>query len=214
MLNPVTGTQICQMISIIRAGELMARPAYGGRAHLRSPASRSTCAAGIARDGCVRANIFSCSWTCGGEPSGNISVRTEGDAVVLMYRSRSWEAPSGNPSSSACPSLGRPVTSAAVGPGSSAPSIPVGDTAGVESRCCTAPANYSRAGAATAWPMRANKNRCTTAGLERHRKSEWHWEGARICSTISRISRTACTGGPMSVCAVHTILLKRVLRWG
>jgi hypothetical protein len=30
------------------------------------------------------------SWTYGGEPSGNISVRTELDAVILMYRSRSW----------------------------------------------------------------------------------------------------------------------------
>jgi hypothetical protein len=28
-------------------------------------------------------------WTCDGEPSGTISVRTEVDAVVLMYRARS-----------------------------------------------------------------------------------------------------------------------------
>jgi hypothetical protein len=33
---------------------------------------------------------FSWSWTCGGEPSGSINVRTETDAVVLMYRSRSY----------------------------------------------------------------------------------------------------------------------------
>jgi hypothetical protein len=33
---------------------------------------------------------FSCSCTYGGEPSGSISVRTEVDAVVLMYRARSW----------------------------------------------------------------------------------------------------------------------------
>jgi hypothetical protein len=32
---------------------------------------------------------FPCSWTCGGEPSGNINVRAEADAVVLIYRSRS-----------------------------------------------------------------------------------------------------------------------------
>jgi hypothetical protein len=30
------------------------------------------------------------SWTCGGEPSGNINVRTEADAVLLIYRSRSY----------------------------------------------------------------------------------------------------------------------------
>ena len=33
---------------------------------------------------------FSCSWTCGGEPSGSIKVRTEVDAVVLMYSARNW----------------------------------------------------------------------------------------------------------------------------
>jgi hypothetical protein len=33
---------------------------------------------------------FSWSWTRGGEPSGNINVRTDLDAVVLMYRSRSY----------------------------------------------------------------------------------------------------------------------------
>jgi hypothetical protein len=32
---------------------------------------------------------FSWSWTCGGEPSGTIQVRTEPDAVVLIYRVRS-----------------------------------------------------------------------------------------------------------------------------
>src|SRR5215467_8412402 len=33
---------------------------------------------------------FSWSWTCGGKPSGSIKVRTEADAVILMYRARSW----------------------------------------------------------------------------------------------------------------------------
>ena len=31
---------------------------------------------------------FSCSWTRGGEPSGGIDVRSEVDAVVLIYRVR------------------------------------------------------------------------------------------------------------------------------
>jgi hypothetical protein len=31
---------------------------------------------------------FSCSWTYGGKPFGSISVRTEADAVVLVFRSR------------------------------------------------------------------------------------------------------------------------------
>jgi hypothetical protein len=43
------------------------------------------------REGRLRAGqFFSWSWTCGGDPSGNINVRTEANAVVLMYRSRSY----------------------------------------------------------------------------------------------------------------------------
>jgi hypothetical protein len=45
------------------------------------------------RIGRLRAGqYFSWSWTCRGEPSGNINVRTEWDAVVLVYRIRSWGA--------------------------------------------------------------------------------------------------------------------------
>jgi len=43
------------------------------------------------RDGRLTARQrFSCSWSRGGEPSGNISVRTESDAVLLMYRCRNY----------------------------------------------------------------------------------------------------------------------------
>jgi len=66
---------------------LMARPARGGR---------TTCEACISidvrrwhREGRLRAGqYFSCLWTRGGEPSGKINVRSECDAVVLIYRSQ------------------------------------------------------------------------------------------------------------------------------
>jgi hypothetical protein len=65
----------------------MGRPAYGGR---------PTC------EGCVSIDVrrwhregrlhagqhFSSSWTSGGKPFGSISVRTEADAVVLVFHSR------------------------------------------------------------------------------------------------------------------------------
>ena len=35
---------------------------------------------------------FPWSWTSGGEPCGTINVRTEVDAVVLIYRARSFLA--------------------------------------------------------------------------------------------------------------------------
>ena len=41
------------------------------------------------REGRLRPGLFfSWSWTCNGEPFGDIKVRTEADAVVLVYRMR------------------------------------------------------------------------------------------------------------------------------
>ena len=72
-------------------GKLMARPAYGGRTTCESCSSIDV--RHWHRDGRLRAGqYFSWSWTRGGEPAGSIRVRTECDAVVLMYRSRSWGA--------------------------------------------------------------------------------------------------------------------------
>jgi hypothetical protein len=69
----------------------MARPAYGGRATCESCTSIDV--RRWHREGRLHpGQIFSCSWACGGEPSGSINVRTEKDAVVLLYRSWSWGA--------------------------------------------------------------------------------------------------------------------------
>ena len=67
----------------------MARPAYGGRPTCEG--CKSIDVRRWHRDGRLHAGqYFSWSWTRGGEPSGSISVRTEPDAVVLMFRSRNW----------------------------------------------------------------------------------------------------------------------------
>ena len=127
----------------------MARP-YGTR--------RATCESCISID--VRrwhrerrlhaGQYFSCSWTCGGEPSGNIGVRSEADAVSLLYRSRRWGIQSGNRSSSACQLHGPRATWVAAVPGSSVPSTRVADTADAAWRFSTALAHCLRAAAATA----------------------------------------------------------------
>src|SRR6266699_2258162 len=67
----------------------MARLAYGGRPTCEG------CKSIDVRDWHRRRRLsagqsFAWWWTRGGEPSGNISVRTEADAVVLMFRSRNW----------------------------------------------------------------------------------------------------------------------------
>ena len=69
----------------------MARPAYGGR---------TTCKSCISvdvrrwhREGRLHAGQqFSYSWTYCGKPFGSISVRTEADAVVLVFHSRNSQA--------------------------------------------------------------------------------------------------------------------------
>jgi hypothetical protein len=67
----------------------MARPAYRGRTTCESCISIDV--RGWHREGRLRQGLFfSCSWACGGEPFGSINVRTEVNAVILMFRSRSW----------------------------------------------------------------------------------------------------------------------------
>jgi hypothetical protein len=66
----------------------MARPAYGGRTTCES--CRSIDVRRWHREDRLRAGqSFSCSWTRRGQPSGSISVRTESDGVVLIYRPHS-----------------------------------------------------------------------------------------------------------------------------
>ena len=70
--------------------EMMGRPAYGG-----GPTCEDCNSLDIRRwyrEGCLTAGQrFLVSWTRAGEPSGIIIVRTEPDAVVLMFSSRSRE---------------------------------------------------------------------------------------------------------------------------
>jgi hypothetical protein len=66
----------------------MARPAYGGRTTCES--CRRIDVRRWHREGLLTpGQFFSRSWTWHGEPFDSINVRTECDAVVLIYRSRS-----------------------------------------------------------------------------------------------------------------------------
>ena len=68
----------------------MARP-YGGRPTCEI--CQSIDVRRWHREGRLQAGQwFPYSWTCGGEPSGSIGVRTETDTVVLSFRSRSLES--------------------------------------------------------------------------------------------------------------------------
>jgi hypothetical protein len=68
----------------------MARPAYGGRRTCES--CRLIDIRRWHHEGGLRARrYFSCSWTHHGKPAGHVDVRTEADAVVLVYRPASAE---------------------------------------------------------------------------------------------------------------------------
>ena len=96
----------------------MGRPAYG---------ARSTCESCMLidvrrwhRKGLLSAGQhFTNSWTFGDEPAGTIGVRTEANAVVLTYRTRSWQAADWKSISQRCQSRGQIYTSAGDVPGSS-----------------------------------------------------------------------------------------------
>ena len=67
----------------------MGRPYGSGR--LTCEACKSIDVRRWHREGRLHASqYFAWSWTCGGEPSGSINVRSEHDAVVLVYRLRSY----------------------------------------------------------------------------------------------------------------------------
>src|SRR6476469_9533931 len=68
----------------------MARPAHGGRRTCEG--CKSIDVRRWHRNGQLRAGqYFLNCWTRGGKQSGDISVRTEADAIVLMFGSRSWQ---------------------------------------------------------------------------------------------------------------------------
>jgi hypothetical protein len=115
--------------------------------------------------------------------------------------------------SGCCQSPGRHAILAVVALGSSAPSIPVGATAGARSRCCTVPAYCSPAGVATPWRMKAKMNHCTIAAFGRHRKSECGWDAARAWWKASRTSPKGCIDRPITGYAVPMILGKSVPTW-
>jgi hypothetical protein len=142
-----------------------------------------------------RAN-FSYSWTCGGEPFGSISVRTEVDAWFWCSSHETRKAAIGNPSNSVCQLPGRRATLAALAPGFAARSIPTVGTVGAASRCSTALANYLHVGAVTAWPMLASGRRAVLIGRKRSGYE------ARTYVSGSRKNQGGCTGGRIFVFAL------------
>jgi hypothetical protein len=127
-------------VSSTSASLLMGRRPYGG------PTCES-CASIDARrwhrEGRLHpGQCFPYSWTRAGEPAGSIKVRTEAEAVVLMFRSRTSEDIEWR--SVACRLPGRRAVLAADALGFAVPSTPAVAIAGAALRCSTQRASYSR----------------------------------------------------------------------
>jgi hypothetical protein len=161
------------------------------------------------RDGRLRpGQDFSWSWTCGGEPSGNINVRTDLDAVVLMYRSRSYGDAEWKSVEQKVPitwttcHLGgrRPWFICSVYSGGRYCGRQVALLYGAGKlfacrRCY---------GLAYASQHEALHHR----GLGKAQKIRMRWVAARACWKASRTSPKGCIGAPTTACVACMMLLK------
>jgi hypothetical protein len=187
----------------------MARPAYGGRRTCES--CRSIDVRRWHRNGALYVgHHFSCSWTWDGKPSGRVDVRTETDAVVLIYRPPGPGAAEWQPFEqrvaitwTACHFGGR------AGLGSYARSTPVVDIAAGASRCCTRSADYSAAGSAAAWPMQVSRRGQCFADLRWPKRFARSLEEAPTYSKRFRTNRKACTGQLMIGCDIATHVVNK-----
>jgi hypothetical protein len=107
---------------------------------------------------------FGHALTWGGEPTEGIGVLVKADAVVLVFRSRSWGGSYGQFIAQRVPITWTPCALAGDVRGFGAMCIPVADTVAAVSRCCTALVGYSPADTATACPTRADRSRCASEG--------------------------------------------------
>jgi hypothetical protein len=109
---------------------------------------------------------FTASWTWGEEPSGSIGVRTEADAVILMFVTEAERTLNGNRSSNAYRSRGQTATWAAAARGLS---VRAADAA---SPCFTEFRAYSVAGNAMGLRTRASGPRRIIAQYTGREKSD------------------------------------------
>ena len=95
---------------------------------------------------------YAASWASGGEPSGTIKVRSEVDAVVLMYQARSFLAAGWKSIDQRVPiTLVRTATLVVAGRGLSVPSVATHNTAGGGVAVLYLAGDCSRAESATGW---------------------------------------------------------------
>ena len=88
-INDGCARRVCH--ETLQRRDLMGRPPYGARTACKS--CKSIDVRKWHREGRLSAGQhFTNSWTFRGEPAGTINVRTEPGAVVLTYRTRSWQA--------------------------------------------------------------------------------------------------------------------------
>jgi hypothetical protein len=115
-------------------------------------------------------------WSRNNELAGTITIETEHDALMLIYRSHRF-GPNGEMSGNAFQSPGPNATLVADAPGSNATSNSMGGIAEEGSQRFTTAAFFLLAGTAVAWATRANRNRCANEAYSRRGKSGCAWAG-------------------------------------
>ena len=153
---------------------------------------------------------FSCSWNWGEEQFGSINVRTKTDAVVLMYRARSWGDADWKSVEQRIP-----ITWTACGLGGQRPWFVCPRSSGGR-YCGRRVAVLYGAGELFACrhcyglTYASQREALYLRDAGKAQKIRMRWEGARLCRKRSQTNRKACTGGRMSGSAVLTTRPTRV----
>jgi hypothetical protein len=121
--------------------------------------------------GLIAGRYYSYSWTRGGEPSGDINVRTEREAVVLIYRVRSRGTTEWKSIEQRVPLTWTTCHLGGRRPWFICSSYSTGQYCGRRIAVLTARANYSHVGAVTAWRMKASKSLRDFGASASHKKS-------------------------------------------
>jgi hypothetical protein len=163
------------------------------------------------RDGRLSAGQgFSWSWSCGGEPSGNISVRTESGAVVLLYRWRNYGDAEWKSVEQRVPITWTPCHLGGRRPWFICSVSSGGRYCGRRVALLYGPGELFACRRCYGWHMAASVKHCANAASLKLRKYERGWEAAQRCWKHSQRSQKGCTGRPIIGYAALTIALNIV----
>ena len=153
---------------------------------------------------------FSCSWSWGEEPCGSIKVRTETDAVILMYRARGWRDADWKSVEQRVPITWTACRLGGHRPWWVCPRSSGGRYCGRRVAVLYGAGELFACRHCYGLTYASQREALYLRDAGKAQKIRMRWEGARLCRKRSQTNRKACTGGRMSGSAVLTTRPTRV----